>query len=343
MNTPHTAWAARLLGLALVVSAAGAGAVPRSPAEARRFEGHTNGVWCLALSADGRRLLSGGGGTDQNGNTYDCTARVWEVEMGRQAAQFGSHRHGVMSVAFAPGGRLIACADRRETVLRDQATGRERRLPAGGSAVAFLPDGRRLVAGRSLWDAQTGERLCAYGEPGPGPVALSAGGREVLLGRTAFYTRGVMTPDDRRHYRRLLAVEQRDTRTGALLRRFEGQESPVMQVAFGGGGSRVLSASLDGTVLTWDAKTGKELRRLSVARPGAVLETITAFAPDGRRLLAGDEKGVVSLWDVESDTVLRQFQAGDRPISCLAFSPDGRLAASADGHEGIIRLWRLPR
>src|SRR5437879_6148515 len=44
--------------------------------ELRRFEGHRGGVRCLAFSADGKRLATGG--------VIDETLRLWDVSTGKE-------------------------------------------------------------------------------------------------------------------------------------------------------------------------------------------------------------------------------------------------------------------
>jgi WD40 repeat protein len=69
--------------------------------EVRRFDGHTAGIECLALSADGRRVVSGGN---------DSTARVWDVETAKEIYRFDGHEGGVYAVAFSADGDRVLSA-----------------------------------------------------------------------------------------------------------------------------------------------------------------------------------------------------------------------------------------
>jgi WD40 repeat protein/serine/threonine protein kinase len=64
--------------------------------ELRRFVGHTDYVQCLAVSPDGRCLLSG---------ARDNTMRLWDAATGKELHCFLGHRSMVNSVAFSPDGR----------------------------------------------------------------------------------------------------------------------------------------------------------------------------------------------------------------------------------------------
>jgi WD40 repeat protein len=63
--------------------------------------GHDQRQWtqCLALSADGRLLVSG---------NLDGTVHVWEADTGAPVGILGEHRDWVRALAFSPDGRCLA-------------------------------------------------------------------------------------------------------------------------------------------------------------------------------------------------------------------------------------------
>ncbi|MCY3019106.1 MAG: hypothetical protein NTW87_08775 [Planctomycetota bacterium] len=64
--------------------------------ELRTFSGHTDGVFSVAFSPDGKLALSG---------SWDKTLKLWEVATGRELRTFSGHDGQVMSVAFSPDGK----------------------------------------------------------------------------------------------------------------------------------------------------------------------------------------------------------------------------------------------
>jgi WD40 repeat protein len=85
----------------------------------RIIEGHTKQILCTAMSADGRRLVTGS--TDQ-------MVKVWDCASGKELANFGGHRSRVLAIAFANDGRDVVSASADGVVrIWDAETGKERR------------------------------------------------------------------------------------------------------------------------------------------------------------------------------------------------------------------------
>jgi WD40 repeat protein/serine/threonine protein kinase len=110
-------------------------------------------------------------------------------------------------------------------------------------------------------------------------------------------------------------------------------DSAVFCAVFSPGGERIASASQDGKVTIWDARSGQQLLQFRAHEKHA---RSVAFSPDGRLLATSSWDKTVKIWDV-------QTLAGERhpsPLHTLphhgavwsaVFSPDGkRLASSGD-------------
>ena len=257
----------------------------RTGKEVRRFEdGHTASVGALAVSADGKRALSG---------SVDQTVRLWDLATGKCLQVMRGHRGLASAVLFLPDGRSAVSGGGRDGTVRvwDLATGRQlgaaRVHGRGGRTgvvhLALLPGGRVLSAGidgvMKVWDlAAPGElfKLAADNVPFTG-VGVSPDGTSVFtcsgdgtvrrwdLGRRAVARsfssgapaglfRGAAFSADCRFL--LLGARDHslrlwDVAAGKEVKQFTGHTGPVRHVTLSADGPFALSAAEDGTVRLW--------------------------------------------------------------------------------------------
>src|SRR5690606_12824572 len=68
-----------------------------------RLLGHTAAVLSVAFSPDGKRIATG---------SDDFTAKVWDVESGKEMLSLARHKGAVTSVEFSSDGRSVLTAGR---------------------------------------------------------------------------------------------------------------------------------------------------------------------------------------------------------------------------------------
>ncbi len=131
--------------------------------EVRRLEGHTDSVYSVVFSPDGKTLASV---CCRNrfvkGAGEDPTIRFWDVTTGRESRRLEGPKGGAYELAFSADGRILVSAGADGLIrLWEVATGKERRSFAGhqGSvtAVALSRDGRMILSGSTdttalVWD-----------------------------------------------------------------------------------------------------------------------------------------------------------------------------------------------
>jgi RNA polymerase sigma factor (sigma-70 family) len=282
--------------------------------------GHTREVGGVALSADGKHVLTG---------SWDPNAILWTAVPARPLRTFQGHTQLVVSVAFSADGKHLVTGSHDQTaILWDAATGRILQTfedhSAEVSGVALSADGKRLLTGSwddtaILWDTATGKKLQTFrGHRGiVTGVALSADGTKV-----------VTTSTDK-------TAILWDTATGNKLQTFQGHASVVFSVALSSDTKHVVTGSEDRTAILWEASTGKPLQTFQ----GHTADVHSvALSADGKRVLTGSRDKTAILWESTTGKRLQTFQGHDGELSSVALSADGKLVVTGS-YDSTAILW----
>ena len=112
-------------------------------------------------------------------------------------------------------------------------------------------------------------------------------------------------------------------------------QGPINDAAFNAAGSRVVTASADGTARVWDAMTGQAVTP-PLRHHGAVLAA--AFSADGRRVVTASADGTARVWDAATGQPVTAPLRQRGAVRGAAFSADGRRVVTA-GADGTARVW----
>lgn len=298
-----------------------------------------NSITSLALSADGRKVISGGYKSD--------TLQLWDISAGNEIAALtedaaGPEKNTVSSIAFSPDGRYALSGGSDQTVkLWDLTTGKLANKFIGHTgwvlSVAFSPDGKYAASGSRdntirLWDVSSGKSVDTFTGHSDGVRSLvfSADGRYLLSGS---YDK---------------TIKLWDIASGRAIRTFTGHAWQIASVAFSQDGRQVLSRSGDRVIKVWDINSGSELRTftaddvdasgVSTGSQGIVAGT---FSVDGRHMLTTKMfGGTVKLWDVATGTGIKTFRGHLGQVPAVLFSPDMPRFVTG-GNDGTVRLWDI--
>jgi WD40 repeat protein/tetratricopeptide (TPR) repeat protein len=301
------------------------------------MKGQGDAISALALAANDSILATAGS---------DKTVLLWDLATRKEIARLGQYKTAVAALACAPDGLTVAVADGAEVKLWD-VPGRRvratlRRATQGQpSALAFSPDGSALAAGTptgsvTVWNARSGEIVASVEEPGAAVLALafSPEGRSLAVAR-----------NDR-------TIHLRDPATGQLRAILQGHRYPVTGLAFSRRGGRLVSVSStpygewyirSGEVLVWDATPPAPVVKVLQGQ-GSRLGGLV-LSRDGSTLVSAGENGTIKVWGAEGQlrATLRSPLAKPGVAWSLSLSGNGKLLASSNDREQVVRLWDIEK
>ena len=251
----------------------------KTPSRSHVQTGHTDFVSAVAVSPDGRFIVSG---------SQDRTVKVWDAQSGALLRSLKGHT-SVSAVAVSPDGCFIISGSWDQTVkVWDAQSGALLRSLGGHTgpvlAVAVSSDGRFIVSGSwdgtvKVWDAQSGALLRS------------------LKGHTDFVFDVAVSPDGRFLVSGLGdgTVKVWDAQNGELLCSLKGHTGQVNTVAVSPDGRFLVSGSGDHTIRAWNLQRRDEGQVLFWN--DAAIASL-ALSRDGCLLTCGDKAGRMWIFDV---------------------------------------------
>jgi WD40 repeat protein len=289
------------------------------------LKGPQSEIFSLAFSADGKRLAAGG----------DHVIHVWDTQTGQPLAGSKPRQATRASLALSPDGARLAsnggglaprvwniATQKPEVIL-------EEKLPVHD--VVYSPSGSLLAAACEqhvrVWQAATGKSVLivdgpedpttsvAFSRDGSLLAGASATGLSVWLWRVADGEPVLLIPD---------ALDGCTSQTLAF--------HPKLPLLAVGGIDWMATGGSNGAISLWDYEKRHEVATFL----GGTVSI--AFHPSGSRLASTSLEASICIWDIDSQQLLFEFSSHDGPVSCLAYSADGKWLATG-GEDRTIRVW----
>ncbi|XP_033752662.1 kinesin-like protein KIF21A isoform X2 [Pecten maximus] len=312
-------------------------------------EGHTKAILCVDATED---LLFT--------SSKDRTAKVWDLQTGREVLSLGGHPNNVLRVKYCEQQRLVFTVSQSYINVWDIRTSpaqcvktlsssgltddgpvnfasqRQIELPPGEhhiTDIALNKDGTALYSAAGsvvrVWDLKS---FSAVGKLN--------GGHQAAVMVLAVDKKGIndmVITGSKDHY--IKVFEVLEERAGIMVPKhnlepphYDGIQSLAIN------GSTLFSGSRDMCIKKWDLTTNKLKLSLNSAHKDWICAL--GFMPSSDILLSGCRSGFLKLWNVDTCQALGDIKAHIMPINSIATNSNSIFTAS---NEPVVKMWQYRR
>lgn len=290
------------------------------------YSGHSNYVWSVAWSPDGKYIVSG---------AQDGTAQVWEASMGKKVLSTRSHidpsqpDDWANSVAWSPNSKQIltgfkdGTAEVLDIVSRQKVAVYINDAPWSVEAVAWSPNGQYVATGNfdnlvMIFSVANGKLLYTYTGHNDSidSIAWSHDSKRIATG-SSDGTAQVWRASD-----------------GHTLLKYPLHNSDVRSVSWSPDDAFIVSGGWDGTAQVWDSVTGNSQVKYSNLVGGEV--NAVAWSHHSNMIAAGGNDIYTHIFDGKTGNFIRKVPSAQ--TFGISWSPDDARFVTA-GFNMKAQVW----
>lgn len=323
--------------------------------------GHDTIINMIEINAVGNRMVTA---------SLDGTAKIWNLETRSILFSF-QHDGEVLCAKFSPDGKKVVTTAMDETLrIFDAASGRllytfENETGGVFIAASFSPDGKKILASSgtsgaaTLLNAESGNMITNEIPNIHGcPAIFSPDGKKIItidhdrnINILQAETRALissikdqgadikmlkMTADGKM----IIAIPEEEWEvklfdsSGRMIP-LVGHSNKLTDASFSNDGKKILTASQDGTVKIWDARTGALLNTLSGY---SITLNDANFSKDGSKIILACSDSTAKLWSQREGKLANEILGAAGNVTVAQYSEDGEriLTGSTDG---LLSIW----
>ncbi len=331
------------------------------------LKGHTDAVYAVAYSPDGKFLVTA---------SFDNTLKLWDAASGKEIKTYGGtggHTKQVISVGFSQDGSMIASGSTDNTLktwdVPINAPIRTLKTNDAVSAVALSPDGLKLAVGgkdgslKLVTPVEFKELVKLEAGHQGAITSLSFSANSLTLAsvgvdRTLRFwnvANGQLLSTVGAHIGGVnnVAINPNNTATytvgddgflkfwqfppPALPKTLPGHGAPIRALAMTADNANYYTGSDDRTVRQFAIAGAKEVRTLTGPQAGI---TSVATHPANTFIAAGTSDNRVFLWNSADPKIPQQWLAHAGAVHSMQMQATQLMSAGADG---LVKFWTIPQ
>ena len=318
----------------------------------RTLIGHTGKVTAIAVTPDGKQLVSG---------SNDNSLKIWDLETGKEKFSFIGHSDEITAVAITPDGNQIISSSRDGTVKVWSLKNRKNLLTIDShqnsvNDITLTPDGKEIISGSSdksirIWNLETGEEMLIWkGRPaGSFTLTLPAKIRSELVNAVAVadtpyglqVIAGSLEKDNNGKTWTIIGLNRANRKKTLSL---TGHQDVITAIVPVSSGRQIISASSDKNIKIWsEPNTNFDIlsktKNFTLKGHKDSVNDV-AVTSDGKLAISASSDKTIKIWNLLTRKEQLTITGHIDSINTIAVTPDGRQVISGSSDK-TIKVWSL--